>query len=218
MCLARICNTYSCDHAAGNLNRCTLGQASALPVECRACDLFRINISSILPGVTVRDNWRETRMATEIERKFLVDMAVVGPLDDGMEIQQGYVSTAGGATVRVRLAGDRAWLTLKGPATGISRSEFEYPIPPVDARQMIAEFCGERVITKIRYCRRYARHLWEIDVFGGDNAGLVVAEVELASESEQPELPPWAGREVTGDQRYFNSSLYHHPFRDWERD
>ena len=157
-------------------------------------------------------------MATEIERKFLVDPATVGALEDGQIIRQGYISTEANAVVRVRLAGEQAWLTLKGAATGISRSEFEYPIPSADAQQMIAGFCGARVISKTRYRRYHAGYLWEIDVFDGDNTGLIVAEVELASESEQPELPPWVGREVSGDLRYYNSSLCSHPFRDWRGD
>jgi len=154
-------------------------------------------------------------MAVEIERKFLVDTALLGPLAEGVEMSQGYISTGDGAVVRVRLAGERAWLTLKGPAAGFVRSEFEYPIPAADARQMIAEFCGGRVIRKTRYLREVAGYVWEIDVFAGDNAGLIVAEVELSDPAQQPPLPDWVGLEVTGDIRYRNNNLYTHPYCAW---
>jgi adenylate cyclase len=154
-------------------------------------------------------------MALEIERKFLVDVARLGPLSDGVDMSQGYISTGDGAVVRVRLAGECAWLTLKGRSVGCARSEFEYAIPAADARQMIDEFCGGRVIRKTRYLQEFGGYVWEIDVFAGDNAGLVVAEVELSDPGEQPPLPPWAGVEVTADNRYFNSSLYTHPYCRW---
>ncbi len=154
-------------------------------------------------------------MAKEIERKFLVDSAALGTLEGGTRVVQGYISSGDGAVVRVRMAGDQAWLTLKGKNQGAVRSEFEYAIPAADARQMIDEFCGGRLIAKTRYCREYAGHVWEIDVFEGDNAGLVVAEVELSHEQENPGLPSWVGSEVTGDARYYNNVLYNHPFRDW---
>lgn len=154
-------------------------------------------------------------MAREIERKFLVDTAALPPLTGGVDMVQGFIPTRDLTAVRVRLAGDRAWLTLKGESAGATRSEFEYPIPVADARQMIAEFCGGKVISKTRYRMTYGDHLWEIDVFSGDNAGLIVAEVELADEGDDPRLPPWAGPEVTEDIRYFNASLYDHPYREW---
>ncbi len=154
-------------------------------------------------------------MATEIERKFLVDVALLGPLSGGIDMKQGYITAADNAVVRVRLAGEQAWLTLKGRSRGSVRSEFEYAIPAADARQMIDEFCSGKVITKTRYRREYADYLWEIDVFAGDNAGLVVAEVELSDPGEEPPLPPWVGREVTSDHRYFNNSLYTHPYCQW---
>lgn len=154
-------------------------------------------------------------MAREIERKFLVKSALLGPLPAGTEMVQGYISTRGPAVVRVRLAEDRSWLTLKGPSHGFVRSEFEYEIPVEDARKMIREFCGSKVISKTRYRMKHAGYLWEIDVFAGNNAGLVVAEVELSTPDEQPPLPDWVGLEVTQDDRYFNSRLYEHPFCEW---
>ena len=154
-------------------------------------------------------------MAKEIERKFLVDLELLGPLQAGTEVRQAYISSGENAVVRVRLAGDEAWLTLKGRNTGPIRSEFEYPIPALDARLMIEEFCEGRVINKTRYLREYEGYLWEIDVFAGANAGLVVAEVELSDPREQPPLPDWVGVEVTDDSRYFNNSLYTYPYCEW---
>ena len=154
-------------------------------------------------------------MATEIERKFLVDVSRMGPLVDGIEMLQGYIPTRDRTAVRVRLAGNEAWLTLKGESRGAARSEFEYPVPPEDARRMIEEFCAGKVISKTRHRVEFEGYVWEVDIFAGDNAGLVLAEVELSREDECPPLPPWAGREVTADSRYFNSALYENPFCEW---
>ncbi len=153
-------------------------------------------------------------MGVEIERKFLVDTGRLGSLTGGEEMRQGYIATAGLTAVRVRVAADRGWLTLKGEPRGVVRSEFEYEIPVEDARRILAEFCGV-VIAKTRYQRDYVDHTWEIDVFEGDNAGLVLAEVELESDTETPALPDWVTEEVTGDPRYYNVSLAVHPFREW---
>jgi adenylate cyclase len=150
----------------------------------------------------------------EIERKFLVDLARLGRLAGGEVLQQGYVATAGLTAVRVRLVANRAWLTLKGEPRGTARSEFEYEIPMQDAREILAEFCGA-VIAKTRYRRDYQGHTWEIDVFDGSNAGLVIAEVELDTETDAPALPDWVTEEVTGDPRYYNANLATHPFREW---
>lgn len=157
-------------------------------------------------------------MALEIERKFLVDAARLGSLEDGEEISQGFIATADLTAVRVRLAGERAWLTIKGESAGARRTEFEYAIPCADARQILAEMCGGLAVTKTRYRRQYRGHEWEIDVFHGANGGLVVAEVELASEAEEPELPDWVTEEVTGDPRYYNMNLARHPFSHWHRE
>jgi adenylate cyclase len=154
-------------------------------------------------------------MATEIERKFLVNLELLGSLQGGVAMRQAYISTGAGAVVRVRSAGEDAWLTLKGRNIGAVRSEFEYPIPALDARQMIEEFCGDRVISKTRYLREHGNYLWEIDVFEGDNAGLVMAEVELSDVDEEPPLPDWVVLEVTADARYFNNNLYRHPYSEW---
>lgn len=156
-------------------------------------------------------------MGIEIERKFLVDKEKWAVLSqpEPLEVMQGYISTGAGNSVRVRVTGDQAFLTVKGASNGLSRLEFEYPIPLADARQMIQAMCGSR-ITKLRYHIPFGRHLWEVDVFLGDNEGLIVAEVELASETETPELPAWLGKEVTSEERYYNVRLADFPFRDWQ--
>lgn len=155
-------------------------------------------------------------MAAEIERKFLVAEDSWRDGSAGVRIAQGYLSQDPDRTVRVRLAGDNAWLTIKGRTEGITRAEFEYAIPADDARTLL-EMCLPSVIDKTRHEISYAGHLWEIDVFHGDNEGLVVAEVELADESISPELPPWVGAEVSSDARYFNSCLAVRPYGRWER-
>ena len=131
-------------------------------------------------------------MAAEIERKFLVADDSWRDGTTGVRIAQGYLSLDPDRTVRVRLAGQDAWLTIKGRTEGITRAEFEYAIPADDA-QVLLEMCLPSVIDKTRHEVSYGGHLWEIDVFHGDNEGLVIAEVELDDESICPELPPWAG-------------------------
>ena len=141
-------------------------------------------------------------MAREIERKFLVDQGRLGPLRNGVAIRQGFIPTADLTVVRVRITGEQAWLTLKGKNEGAVRSEFEYPIPASDAEQILSQMCGGNFIAKTRYLRQCGDHTWEIDVFEGDNTGLVVAEVELESEQEAFQRPDWAAQEVTMDDRY----------------
>jgi adenylate cyclase len=154
-------------------------------------------------------------MAIEIERKYLVagDGWRSGN-PSGIRMAQGYLSRETGRTVRVRVAGDKAWLTIKGAADGISRAEFEYEIPAEEGSQLLS-LCESSVIDKTRFLVANASHVWEVDVFHGENEGLVVAEVELADESEQPELPSWLGPEVSEDRRYANSSLSKTPFSKW---
>lgn len=154
-------------------------------------------------------------MAKEIERKFLVDPVRLGPLEDGIEIRQGFIDTANLTVVRVRVSGKSAWLTLKGETVGATRTEFEYTIPQEDARQIIAEMCGGRVIVKTRYLKNCAGRCWEIDVFEEQNKGLIVAEVELGSELDEIQLPDWVTEEVTADLRYYNVNLLSKPFRAW---
>jgi adenylate cyclase len=150
-------------------------------------------------------------MAAEIERKFLVRDDSWNDGSPGVRIAQGYLTLDPERSVRVRLAGENAWLTVKGAASGITRAEFEYPIPVDDARALL-EICLPSVIDKTRYRIRSGGHLWEIDVFHGANEGLMMAEVELADESVIPDPPPWAGAEVSADIRYYNASLAVTPF------
>ena len=155
-------------------------------------------------------------MGIEIERKFLV---ASGDWHEGTasssEIRQGFLNTEPERTVRIRLADGDAQLTIKGITVGAQRAEYEYPIPPGDAAEMLDGLCQRALIEKTRYRVPHAGHTWEIDVFYGANAGLVVAEIELASAEEAFELPGWIGAEVTSDPRYYNASLVHHPYSDW---
>ena len=149
-------------------------------------------------------------MSKEIERKFLVKGK---PWEgyEGMKIQQGYIAKSH-STVRIRTSAKKAWLTIKGKTKGISRTEFEYKIPVEDANEMLDEFCGIQRIVKTRYVIPYEGYNWEVDVFEGQNTGLVVAEVEMESEDEKPPLPDWVADEVTFDFRYFNSKLLKNPW------
>jgi adenylate cyclase len=145
-------------------------------------------------------------MGTEIERKFLVADPTVVEGRVGAAVRQGYLSRAKERTVRVRRADDRAWLTVKGANVGARRGEWEYEIPVADADELL-RLCDGAVVEKTRYAIEAGGHTWEVDVFGGAHAGLVLAEVELDDEREAVELPAWLGAEVTGDPRYYNSNL-----------
>ncbi len=153
-------------------------------------------------------------MGVEIERKFLVRDASVLDGDQGIPYRQGYLSTDVDRTVRIRRAGQHAYVTIKGRSHGATRAEFEYEIPLDDADALLA-LCLPPVIEKVRHRVDHAGLVWEVDVFGGANDGLVVAEVELPSEDTVVDLPSWVGDEVTGDPRYYNANLIAHPFRDW---
>ena len=152
-------------------------------------------------------------MGIEIERKFLV----VG--DDWRDAParpyaQGYLNRDKRRTVRVRIVEDQAWLTIKGANAGATRAEFEYAIPVADAEQLLA-LCDGPLVRKLRRVVVHEGSTWEIDEFQGDNAGLVVAEIELRSEDEAFAAPAWLGAEVTHDARYFNSSLAAAPYSTW---
>ena len=152
----------------------------------------------------------------EIERKYLVEPGCPALSGQGEDIVQGFFASADRTAVRVRLSDEGAWLTLKGATVGARRAEFEYAIPREEARQILDELCGGGVVVKQRYRYRHQGYLWEIDVFQGENAGLVIAEVELESEQDQPPRPAWVGIEVTGDPRYYNQNLARHPFSQWQ--
>lgn len=158
-------------------------------------------------------------MATEIERKFLVasDAWRHHPQSDGgRRLVQGYLSRDPARTVRVRVAGEQAWLTIKGASQGASRAEFEYPIPLADAQALLA-LCEQPLIDKTRHTLTVGGTVWEVDEFHGDNAGLVLAELELTAEDQPFARPDWLGEEVTHDPRYFNSALLAHPYSRWKR-
>lgn len=155
-------------------------------------------------------------MGQEIERKFLIRGEAWRSQGKGSVYRQGYIPTVKpGHTVRVRIAGDRAFLTIKGPAKGLSRLEYEYPIPLSDAEEMLEKLCDRPLIEKVRYEIPQGHHVWEVDEFLGDNRGLILAEIELSSETETFELPDWIEKEVTGDRRYYNSNLTKKPFSTW---
>ena len=155
-------------------------------------------------------------MPIEIERKFLVkDLSWKDSAASFKDFQQGYFPTSDGVTVRARIAGDKARLTIKGPANGISRAEFEYPIPLTDAVTFLADFCAKPVILKRRWYVPFGGFQWEVDEFAGQNQGLIVAEIELDSPDQEFPIPPWLGREVSGETRFRNSRLVRHPYAEW---
>lgn len=152
-------------------------------------------------------------MGVEVERKFLVQ-GIGWVTGTGVLYRQGYLNRDKTRTVRVRIAGDAAFLTVKGVSVGATRAEFEYAIPLTDAEGLLA-LCDGPLIEKTRHLVRVDGTLWEVDVFAGDNAGLVVAEVELTAEDQPFARPDWLGAEVTHDVRYFNSNLATQPYCLW---
>lgn len=155
-------------------------------------------------------------MGIEIERKFLVvSEQWRAQADAGTDFRQGYLAGGEKSSVRVRIEGDRANLNIKSATLGIRRQEFEYPVPLADARELLAGLCDGAVVEKTRYHVPVGGHVWEVDVFAGDNAGLIVAELELSSEDEAFERPAWLGDEVSRDPRYYNVSLVRQPYKDW---
>ena len=173
-------------------------------------------------------------MGKEIERKFLVKGDAWKALAPGIRYRQGYLNSSFDRTVRVRTIGDQGFITVKGPNNGIARLEFEYVIPADDANEMLTELAEKPLIEKNRYrilrgkhfpdvlspknpiAVLRGKHVWEVDEFLGDNAGLVVAEIELGSVDEPFEKPEWIGEEVSGDPRYYNSNLVAHPYSEWK--
>jgi adenylate cyclase len=152
----------------------------------------------------------------EIERKFLVaNDGWRREADRGRKLRQAYLAETDRAAIRVRIIDDAAAvITIKSARSGLSRQEFEYPVPLSDAKEL-AELRQGSELQKTRFQAPYAGRMWEVDVYGGDNAGLIIAEIELKRETETVALPPWIGREVTGEQRYYAAKLARHPFRSW---
>ncbi len=155
-------------------------------------------------------------MGQEIERKFLL-------ASDGWRaeishceaMRQGYLAAKSQCSIRVRIAGEHAFLNIKSATLGVARHEFEYPVPLAEAQEMLDLFCGSQTLSKVRHSVPCGVHTWEIDVFEGKNLGLVVAEIELSSITETFVRPAWLGAEVSHDQRYYNSRLIDHPYQDW---
>lgn len=154
-------------------------------------------------------------MPVEIERKFLVEGDEWRSLGSGELYRQGYLVTEPDRTVRVRVVGDRAYLTIKGISTGVSRLEYEYEIPLADAETLLDTLCMRPLIEKTRYRIPIGDLVWEVDEFAGENVGLVLAEVELTDEAQTVTLPDWIGLEVSDDPRYFNSYLSQTPYSTW---
>jgi len=153
-------------------------------------------------------------MPLEIERKFFVDTRKWNPTIQGTRLVQAYLSIDPNPTVRVRIAGEKAYLTIKGRSETISRPEFEYEIPVDEAQEMLL-LAISNPVEKIRYEILHDGFLWEVDIFSGKNEGLVIAEIELESEDQSFPRPDWLLDEVSGDRRYYNSYLSEHPFQEW---
>lgn len=157
-------------------------------------------------------------MALEVEHKFLlVNDDWRHEVDHSVHYKQGYLSSSPLSSVRVRISDSQAWLNIKSATIGAYRQEFEYEIPLADANQILDELCHKPLIEKIRYFVHHDQHIWEIDEFMGDNAGLIVAEIELSQIGEFFTKPAWIGEEVTHDLRYYNNNLSKHPFVNWNK-
>ncbi|MDR0498123.1 MAG: CYTH domain-containing protein [Holophagales bacterium] len=154
-------------------------------------------------------------MNLEIERKFLVNTDLWKPIDEGTYYKQGYISASVESVIRVRIAGQKAFLGIKSLIANFTRCEFEYEIPDKDAELLLELFCKKPHIEKHRHRETHNGKLWEIDVFHAENDGLIVAEIELESEREDIVLPEFVTDEVSTDQRYFNFSLHKNPFKQW---
>jgi len=156
-------------------------------------------------------------MPKEIERKFLVNFNEIALPENGENIKQGYFPIADNVktVVRIRVKASNAYLTIKGENKGAVRAEYEYAIPVNEAVEMLEDMCHKPFIDKTRYEIIVDNHIWEIDIFHGENKGLVIAEIELSEESDKFDLPGWVGKEVTNDPRYYNSNLLLNPYRKW---
>lgn len=154
-------------------------------------------------------------MGVEIERKFLVSGEGWRTQGEPVLLRQGYLSSHAERTVRVRIEGERAFLTIKSKNVGAARGEWEYPVPVADAAELLDRLCERPLIEKYRRRIPYSGFVWEVDEFLGENAGLVVAEIELPAEDTQFDKPDWAGEEVTHDLRYLNSRLIKQPYSTW---
>ena len=156
-------------------------------------------------------------MAEEIERKFLVISDQWRGQAEAVLYKQGYLVSNDETVVRVRIMGEVAMLTVKSKVSDLTRTEFEYEIPVDEADYMLENLCQKPLIDKTRTKIKIKNHVWEVDEFFGDNQGLLIAEVELGSEDEQVELPPWVGEDVSADSRYYNANLVINPYKNWKK-
>lgn len=155
-------------------------------------------------------------MGKEIERKFLIKSGGWRQhASEGICYRQGYLANNDKCSIRVRMGGNQAFLNLKSATLTVTRTEFDYAIPLKDAEVLLEHFCPRPHIEKIRYTVQFAGYTWEIDVFEGENKGLIIAEIELRDVNESFERPDWLGEEVSDDPRYYNVCLAKHPFKDW---
>lgn len=158
-------------------------------------------------------------MGTEIERKYLLgDDGWRAEVTDSRRLVQGYLARSETSAIRVRIVGDSAELNIKHSLDGVQRLEYEYPIPLADAHEILDKVALRPLIDKTRHLVTRGPHTWEIDEFHGENAGLIVAEIELDDADESFERPDWLGREVSSDPRYYNSNLSRHPYGQWADD
>ncbi|PKO95949.1 MAG: adenylate cyclase [Bacteroidetes bacterium HGW-Bacteroidetes-9] len=156
-------------------------------------------------------------MALEIEHKFLVRSTDFRNLAKPIFYRQGYLVISDTKVVRVRIAGEQGFITIKARVTSLTRKEFEYKIPITDAELMLAEMCVGSVIEKLRYRIDYQGFIWEVDEFLGENEGLIVAEIEVDTEEQEFAKPDWVGLEVTNEPRYLNAYLSEHPYKSWKQ-
>jgi adenylate cyclase len=156
-------------------------------------------------------------MGKEIERKYLIELTKWQQVSKpkGALYRQGYLLTDPDKTIRVRLTETAGYLTIKGATVNTTRSEYEYEIPASEAKELLDRFSVSE-LSKTRYRIDHRGKVWEVDEFFGDNEGLVVAEIELTTEDEEFDIPGWIGKEVTGDAKYYNSSLTMNPYNKWE--
>jgi len=155
-------------------------------------------------------------MGIEIERKFLVrDDRWRQRVERSARMRQGYLTSDARCSVRVRLADGQGFLNIKSGTLGIRRSEYEYPVPAAEAEEILDALCEKPLLEKTRHFVRHGQHLWEIDEFAGDNAGLIVAEIELSHPDEPFARPDWLGEDVSRDIRYYNSQLARRPYKTW---
>ena len=155
-------------------------------------------------------------MKKEIERKFIVLDESYKTLGDYKHCIQGYIPSREEPLIRIRTIGKKSFITIKSDVNGITRIEYEYQIPNEDAKDLLELFCKHSIVEKNRYLIHYKSTLWEVDEFLGDNAGLVVAEVELISEDQSYESPNWLGEEISTNKKYYNYNLAFHPYKNWD--